>query len=381
MSEASSYMKISDSMLYCFLYKHITEYMPSNYTGPYLLNMDNLKSIFIRLIKGLPERYGISKLINPVNGKIDAVDIPVQILLNAQTMDINNSFFVQYWNNINGDILFSGTDIVKCNNDKRYFILKRLITLIGSMILTDIPSNNSIINDDNVEELYVRINIFNKDELSYGIFIYTTKYLDTDNDFNTEKNNQSSEDDKSLSELFGNISMSPECKSLTMSLDILLNDYAVLDDVFKNTGNFPQSTNDIAFMLDTFVRVLLDIDQNQYGKYLTTKISNDFKLSLTDMQLKEFNSISITRIAFNENFDKYLERYDEFVQFVISNICTLMKKAMEFENLSSLNHLIWIFHIDNDVKVYNSIGFGRIIKFDYIKTDNKVLISVKPFNI
>ena len=381
MSEASSYMKISDSMLYRFLYKHITEYMPSNYTGPYLLNMDNLKSIFIRLIKGLPERYGISKLINPVNGKIDAVDIPVQILLNAQTMDINNSFFVQYWNNINGDILFSGTDIVKCNNDKRYFILKRLITLIGSMILTDNISNNSNIDDDNVEGLYVRINIFNKDELSYGIFTYTTKYLDTDNDFNTEKNNQSSEDDKSLSELFGNISMSPECKSLTMSLDILLNDYAVLDDVFKNTGNFPQSTNDIAFMLDTFVRVLLDIDQNQYGKYLTTKISNDFKLSLTDMQLKEFNSISITRIAFNENFDKYLERYDEFVQFVISNICTLMKKAMEFENLSSLNHLIWIFHIDNDVKVYNSIDFGRIIKFDYIKTDNKILISVKPFNI
>ena len=204
------------------------------------------------------------------------------------------------------------------------------------------------------------------------------KYLDTDDNSEIE---ESSEDDKSLSELFGNISMSPECKSLTMSLDTLLSDYAVLDDVFKNTGNFPQSTNDIAFMLDTFIRVLLDIDQNQYGKYLTTEISDDFKLSLTDIQLKEFNTISITRIAFNENFDKYLERYDEFVQFVMSDICTLMKKATELDNLSNLNHLIWIFHIDNDVKVDNSIDFGRIIKFDYNKTDNKVLISVKPFNI
>ena len=377
MSESSSYMKISDTMLENFLYKYITNYVPSNYTGPSLLNMDNLKSIFIRLIKCLPEKYGISKLINPVNGKIDAVDIPVQILLNVQTMDMNNSFFVQYWNNINGDILFSGTDIVKCNNDKRYFILKQLITLIGNMILTDNISNNSIIDDNNVEGLYARINIFNKDELSYGIFTYA-KYLDTDDNSEIE---ESSEDDKSLSELFGNISMSPECKSLTMSLDTLLSDYAVLDDVFKNTGNFPQSTNDIAFMLDTFIRVLLDIDQNQYGKYLTTEISDDFKLSLTDIQLKEFNAISITRIAFNENFDKYLERYDEFVQFVMSDICTLMKKATELDNLSNLNHLIWIFHIDNDVKVDNSIDFGRIIKFDYNKTDNKVLISVKPFNI
>ena len=377
MSESSSYMKISDTMLENFLYKYITNYVPSNYTGPSLLNMDNLKSIFIRLIKCLPEKYGISKLINPVNGKIDAVDIPVQILLNVQTMDMNNSFFVQYWNNINGDILFSGTDIVKCNNDKRYFILKRLITFIGNMILTDNISNNSIIDDNNVEGLYARINIFNKDELSYGIFTYA-KYLDTDDNSEIE---ELSEDDKSLSELFGNISMSPECKSLTMSLDTLLIDYAVLDDVFKNTGNFPQSTNDIAFMLDTFIRVLLDIDQNQYGKYLTTEISDDFKLSLTDIQLKEFNAISITRIAFNENFDKYLERYNEFVQFVMSDICTLMKKAMELDNLSNLNHLIWIFHIDNDVKVDNSIDFGRIIKFDYNKTDNKVLISVKPFNI
>lgn len=380
MTESSSYMKISDNMLEYFLYKYIANYVPSNYTGPSLINIDNLKSIFIRLIKCLPERYGISKLINRVNGKIDAVDIPVQILLNVQTMDINNSFFVQYWNSINGDILFSGTDIVKCNNDKRYFILKQLITLIGNMILTDNLSNNSIINDDNIKELYVRINIFNKDELSYGIFTYT-KYLDTKNDPETEKYDQSSEEDKSLSELFGSINISPECKSLTMSLDTLLSDYAILDDVFKDTGNFPQSVNDVTFMLDTFVRVLLDIDTNQCGRYLTTEISNDFKLSLTDIQLKRFNTISITRIAFNENFDKYLERYDEFVQFVISNICTLMKKAMEFENLSSLNHLIWIFHIDNDVKVYNSIDFGRIIKFDYIKTDNKVLISVKPLNI
>lgn len=378
MSESSSYMKISDTMLENFLYKHITNYVPSIVTGPSLLNMDNLKSIFIRLIKCLPERYGISKLINPVNGKIDAVDIPVQILLNVQTMDIDNSFFVQYWNNINGNILFTGTDIVKCNNDKRYFILKQLITLIGNMILTDNISNNSIIDDNNVEGLYARIDIFNKDELSYGIFTYTTKYLDTDDNSEIE---ELSEDDKSLSELFGNISMSPECKSLTMSLDALLIDYAVLDDVFKNTGNFPQSTNDIAFMLDTFIRVLLDIDQNQYGKYITTEISDDFKLSLTDIQLKEFNAISITRIAFNENFDKYLERYDEFVQFVMSDICTLMKKAVELDNLSNLNHLIWIFHIDNDVKVDNSIDFGRIIKFDYNKTDNKVLISVKPFNI
>ena len=380
MSESSSYMKISDNTLEDFLYKHIANYVPSNYTGPSLINIDNLKSIFIRLIKCLPERYRISKLINPVNGKIDAVDIPVQILLNVQTMDINNSFFVQYWNSINGDILFSGTDIVRCNNDKRYFILKQLITLIGNMILTDNLSNNSIINDDNIEELYVRINIFNKDELSYGLFTYA-KYLDTKNDPETEKYDQSSEDDKSLSELFGGINISPECKSLTMSLDTLLSDYAALDDVFKNTGNFPQSANDVAFMLDTFVRVLLDIDTNQCGRYLTTEISNDFKLSLTDIQLKRFNAISITRIPFNESFDRYLERYDEFVQFVISNICVLMKKAIELENLSNLNHLIWIFHIDNDVKVYNPIDNGRIIKFDYNKTDNKILISVKPFNI
>lgn len=394
--ETASYSKhIQNSRLVDVVYGNIKRYVPGNITVPIKPNNIAVRDIFIKLITGLPEKYGILKGLDYQNAySVLYVDIPLKLLLDKRGMvKVDKSFYDDYWNNINGDILFTSTDIVKCKEDKRNFILEQLITDIGYRIFAMDIHNNIILPVDgegdfiDLEKLYVRFFVPEEDELysRYGIFTYpentVTKQASDEDD--TEEIEIGETTEFTIDKIFEDSRFPDNCKSLTMVMDNMIENYISLDDIFVDgpSPNFLSPT-DSAFILDSYVRTLLDIDQTQGGKYLTKPIDDDFKLALTDIQLREFNTIieNSGRINFNKECENYLEKFDDFAQYMISDICELMKKVIEIK-LSNFSNIIWIFHLDFDVKVDNSIDIGRIIKFDYNKTDNKVLISVKPFNI
>ena len=397
MADALSYYLImTKTKVMESLYENIKKYVPSNFAGPLHLNKNSMKYIFIKMVSKLPEEYGIEKIANK-KGIFEIIKIPLKIFLNTYG-DIDNSFFDKYWNNMDGDILFSGTDITKCNSDKRNFIIRQLLENIGHNLL--ITDDNGVIVDSNtdINNLYFQIDLRDND-LYYGIFLYPecvkidTEQEDWDSwdniqdqsihdDDDSEKSIISEEKDEDpFNELFRDIKLSDNCKSLTMVIDDLISKYSPTDNIFEENKTLKSTDN--AFIIDSYVRALLGISQDQRGTYITRAIDDYFTIPLTYIETVIFHKIieKSGKVSFNTSNDNYLDIFDMFAQHIISYICILMKKAMDINQLKYLHKLTWIFHLDFDVKVDNSIDIGRIVTFDYMRSDNKVLISVKPFNI
>lgn len=331
-------------------------YIKTNIIG----NIDNVKRLIIRMIKDLPIAHDIYK----VNRKDDiySVQIPVSFINN---IDIHNDehreYLIRWWNITNKYLM-----IAVPNNEGRQAItaLELFERCIVPIILP-----KSLIKEEIIDDSYTLSVAFENDNIEILYFKDTIE-------------SKAKDDSKELSKSYTD-TISHVSRIESDMTDTLLNKISSFSQYAASIAN---NKYNAAYVIDMFMRSVIGIDFCQEGSLETPPLRGSNGMNPIDLgygicntfqslMLKQATQLGMSDDEIKNNATELVTLARDLVMSIISDMYTVSKEMVSIQN-----SIIWFYRID-DVEFDKSMNTGRFVKFEYKKTNNQILISVKPFNI
>lgn len=327
------------------------------------IDLDNMEKLLIQMIKDLPIVQDVYKV--NYDNEIYSVQIPVSFLIH---IDINNNeyrkYLTEWWHIVNKYLNIGNI----CTQDREIDIAFDIMTrCIIPIILPDSAIMQRLINKEDSIKM-----TFEDDKITVSCI------KNDDTDIELENLDSSQKMSQSYVDTISHVSRIESDMTNTL--------FGKISSFSQYAASIANNQYNAAYVIDMFMRSVIGIDFCQEGSLETPPLRGSNGMNPIDLgygicntfqslMLKQATQLGMSDDEIKNNAAELATLARDLVMSIISDMYTVSKEMVSIQN-----SIIWFYRID-DVEFDKSMNTGRFVKFEYKKSNNQILISVKPFSI